>query len=114
MKHRFAEECLAKRNTVEPADQLFFKPSFYRMSIPQAMKVNIGLLHFFGNPGAALSFTRHRGACSDHLFKCAIERDLENPLFEGPAQTSGNFEIFKLKDQTRIRRPPKYGLVLRI
>jgi hypothetical protein len=42
MKHRFAEESLAKRNTVEPAGQFSSKPTFDGMGVSQTVEIDEG------------------------------------------------------------------------
>jgi len=101
-KHGFAEKNAAHGDAVKAADKLAVMPGFDAMSIPQGVKLNVGVLHFRRNPSALSILHPKAGAIVDDLVEGGIKRDLIDMPADRPFERSGWIEFVWVEHHARI------------
>ena len=76
------------------------------MGMAAGVKLDIGVLHVVGNPGAVRVVT---GCCTglDYGGKITVKADLITLLAQQLAQAAGHVKLFREEHCARIRRPPE-------
>src|SRR5882724_2323965 len=101
MKHRFAEECSANRDSVKSSGELAVHPRFHRMRITKLMHLGVALNDLPIDPGIFAS-----GASFDYFGETIVNPDFKNSLAQQTPQSVRYVKIFQGQDCARIRREP--------
>ena len=110
-EHRFAKECLAKRDTIEPSYKKFVVPHLNGMSVSELVQINISGSHLGRNPRAVCPSPREL-AGTYHRQKSRIKGYPVNLFSDQFSETAGNNYAVRSQNQPRVRGPPKQRLAL--
>ncbi len=107
MKHRFAKERAADRNTIKSAGEFVFAPSFDRVRVAELVQALVALDDVAIDPSVFAL-----GTCPNHFAKAIVHLDFEN-FFPGDAsQRVRNMKIFQRNNRAWVGREPGDRIVL--
>src|SRR6266508_6812782 len=107
MKHRFAEERAADRDTVKSTGELAVGPGFHRMRMPKLMHPRVTFNDLPIDPGIFAP-----GASFDHFRKTTVHLNFTNFLAQETPQGVRHMKISQGQDCAWVGREPLDRAVL--
>src|SRR5262249_10104042 len=92
------------RHAVKPSGQPGFCPDFNAVSVPEAVKFVISVLHLISNPSAFVAF----GAAIHDRGKRLVMRHPEAVRSNRARQAPGHMKAIEWNDPSRVGPPPQY------